>query len=279
MMKIAINLFLWTSFVSEEYFYIFENLKAVGYDGVEVPIFSGDEGHYKKLAKAIKNAGLACTAGSACLPDANIISLDASIRQKGIDWLKHVSDLASIIDADVLCGPLSCPPGIFSGHFPTSQEKTLAADGLREIGEHAQSLNLKVSVEYLNHFESYLHNTMADTVALVRQVEHPNVGIHLDTHHAHLEEASMTDAIHKGAGYINHVQVSESNRGPLGNGMINFEEVIKGLKGIGYDDWISLEAFNYKDPDIRKALFLWRELFKTPEEVYMGGIKYIKQFL
>ena len=41
-MKIGFNMLLWTPFVTEEHFPLFGKLKAAGYDGVEIPLFSGN---------------------------------------------------------------------------------------------------------------------------------------------------------------------------------------------------------------------------------------------
>lgn len=46
-MKIGFNMLLWTPFVTEAHFHLFEKLKAVGYDGVELEIFEGHPAHYR----------------------------------------------------------------------------------------------------------------------------------------------------------------------------------------------------------------------------------------
>ncbi len=40
-MKIGFNVLLWTPYVTEEHFGLFEKLKVTGYDGVEIPLFGG----------------------------------------------------------------------------------------------------------------------------------------------------------------------------------------------------------------------------------------------
>ena len=41
-MKFGMNLLLWSGNIGEEHYPILENLKAMGYDGVEVPLFEYD---------------------------------------------------------------------------------------------------------------------------------------------------------------------------------------------------------------------------------------------
>ena len=48
-MKLGFNLLLWTTHVVDEHVPLFDRLKAVGYDGVEIPLFEGEVSHYERL--------------------------------------------------------------------------------------------------------------------------------------------------------------------------------------------------------------------------------------
>ena len=91
-MKIGFNLLLWTGHVTEENFAVIEKLKAVGYDGVEIPIFDvSSPDHFKHIVQVLKDNGLEATAVTV-LPDEahNAISADAANRQGAIDHLQGV---------------------------------------------------------------------------------------------------------------------------------------------------------------------------------------------
>ena len=45
-MKIGFCMLLWTTHVTEKHRPILEDLKATGYDGVEIPVFEGTPDHY-----------------------------------------------------------------------------------------------------------------------------------------------------------------------------------------------------------------------------------------
>ena len=60
-MKLGFNLLLWTTHVVDEHLPILDRLKATGYDGVEVPLFEGEVGHYAGLGRTLKEAGLGAT--------------------------------------------------------------------------------------------------------------------------------------------------------------------------------------------------------------------------
>ena len=62
-MKLGFNLLLWTTHVVDEHVPLFDRLKAVGYDGVEIPLFEGEVRHYSRLSRNLKDAGLAASRG------------------------------------------------------------------------------------------------------------------------------------------------------------------------------------------------------------------------
>lgn len=278
-MKIGINMFLWTDFVDEVHFKYFEDLKKAGYDGVEIPLFCGDEKHYTKIGRELKNLGLECTATSSCLPEKDLISADFKTRAAGVNHLLWAVDMLQAMGGKMLGGPLHSCPGVFTGDFPTHKEINYAVEGLRTAGEYAAKSGISLGVEYLNRFECYLVNSVRQTKQLVEQVGLENVGIHYDTHHAHYEEYSVKDAIHSGKGMINHIQLSESNRGIPGKGQVNWNETFSAIQNINYDGWLTVEAFNREHPLLRKNLFLWRELYSSNEQVYKAGISLVEKYM
>ena len=280
-MKIGFNLLLWTGHVTENDFHFFSKLKAVGYDGVEIPIFDvSDAAHFKKTGQAIKDAGLECTAVTV-LPDEahNAISPDAKNRQGAIDHLKAVLECAHNAGVQTLCGPYYQVLGQFTGRFPTDTELDHAAEVHRAIAPVAQAAGVKNAIEALNRFESHLLNTMEQASSYVKRVDHPNFGTMYDTFHANIEEKSPLDAIETvfASGKLNHVHISENDRGTPGRGHINITEQIQKLKSLGYDGWLTIEAFGGSLPDLAAATRVWRDFFSSPEEVYTEGYALIKK--
>src|SRR5690348_741181 len=102
-MKIGMNLLLWTGHVTEAQFPLLEKLKRAGFDGVEVPIFEGDEAHYKKIGQELRRQGMTCTTITVCPPDVNPISKNADQRRGGLDRLKWVLDMSAAAGSDLLC--------------------------------------------------------------------------------------------------------------------------------------------------------------------------------
>jgi D-psicose/D-tagatose/L-ribulose 3-epimerase len=282
-MKIGFNLLLWTGHVTEDLFPLLAKLKAVGYDGVEIPIFdSSDPSHFKKIGQALKDNGLECTAVTV-LPDEahNAISPDAKNRQGAIDHLKSVIECAHQAGVQTLCGPYYQVLGQFTGRFPTDTELDHAAEVHRAISPIAQSAGVKCAIEALNRFECHLLNTMEQAANYVRRVDHPNFGTMYDTFHSNIEEKKPIDCIETvySTGKLNHIHISENDRGTPGRGHAPCREAIRKAKSLGYDGWLTIEAFGGALPDLAAATRVWRDFFSSPEEVYTEGYALIKSTL
>jgi D-psicose/D-tagatose/L-ribulose 3-epimerase len=221
--------------------------------------------------------GLACTTVTVVGPDANPISPDAAVREAGLNRIKWAVDMTAALGGEMLCGPYHSPLAVFTGQGPTADEKQRAADVLRRAAEYAQTVRVKLSIEYLNRFECYFLTTAADAKALVKQVDHPNFRTMYDTFHANIEEKDVAKTIADLAGSFAHVHISESDRGTPGTGQVHWEETFKALKKVKYDGWMVIEAFGRALPALAAATKVWRDLFPNPEEVYTRGLKFMKK--
>jgi len=277
-MKTGFDMLLWTTHVTEEHFPMMEKIKQVGYDGVEIPVFGGDVAHFEKLGKVIKDNGLAC-ASVTVIPDEqhSPISPDEKNRKGAIEHLKWAIDCSAAMDSEVLCGPLYQPLGVFTGAGPTEEEKQRAAEVHREVADFAKKANLVLALEYLNRFEAYFLNTMADAVEYVKRVNHPSVGVHYDTFHANIEEKDPVGCISPNIKYIKHVHISENDRGTPGKGHIDWPGTFRALRSSGYDNWMVIEAFGRALPDLAAATRVWRDFFPDRDGVYTEGLNFMKQ--
>ena len=114
-MKFGMNLLLWTTDCTEEHYPIFETLKEIGYDGVELPIFEMELDNFKKVGKKLDSLKLERTAVTVCTEAENPISADAGIREAGLNRLKKAIDMCAAVGATKLCGPIHSAIGVFSG--------------------------------------------------------------------------------------------------------------------------------------------------------------------
>jgi D-psicose/D-tagatose/L-ribulose 3-epimerase len=273
-MKAGLCLLLWTTHVTERQLGLLPRIRAAGYDGVEVPVFEGEPGHYAWLGARIRDEGLAATAVGVVPSGRSPIARDAAGRQAGADHLRWLADCAQALGAEVLCGPFHQPLGQFSGRGPDADELAWLAEAHRAMADHAPGLTL--AVEPLNRFECYVLNTAAQAAAHVAAVNRPNFGYLYDTFHANIEERDPVGAIRDTAGAIAHVHISENDRGTPGRGHIDHGAAIRALRAAGYDGWLTVEAFGQALPDLAAATRVWRPLFGSEDEVLEAGVRVIR---
>lgn len=277
-MKIGFNMLLWSANVTPDHAPILKTLKDVGYDGVELFLGSPELADYQKLAPILKDLGLESTTVTCPPPEANPVSPDQAARQKGLDHMKWGIDATVALGGDMLCGPFHSAYAVFTNKAPTEDEFNWSADVMRDAAEYAQQAGVQLATEPLNRFECYLLNTSARARAFVDRVDMPNFGYLYDTHHAHIEEKDIAAAITTGGSAIKHVHISENDRGAPGSGLVDFDTNFAALKKIGYDGWMTIEAFSQDDPEFAGMIHVYRD-YDPQEDIYAGGYAFIKKML
>lgn len=277
-MKIGMNMLLWTAHVREEHYGLFDQLKAIGYDGAEISIGMGTIAEHQQLSRLLQNVGLQTSCVCAADPEHNPASPDPAIRAAAVDWLKERLEIAHALGADVLCGPNHSAFAYFTREAPTEDEYRWSAEVLHAVGDVAKSAGVIIALETLNRFECYLCNTVEQTKKLVDLADHPNVQAMFDTHHANIEEKSITDAIETIRPMLAHVHISENDRGTPGKGNIAWDDVFAALAASGYDGWLTIESFSRRDVQFANAINVWRE-YSPVDEVTEQGFQFIRSMV
>jgi len=277
-MKTGMNLLLWTTEVTEEHDRLLDQIKEMGFDSVEVPIFNiADLAPYERLGKRLKSLGLGATAVTVMSPDANPISPDPAVRDAAVAYLDKVLACGEAFGCEILCGPIHSAIGQFSGQGPTDDEFKAGVETMRRAAEKAQGHGIRLAVEYLNRFEIYFLTTAAQTSRFVREVNHPYLKMMYDSFHAHIEEKNQAQAILSCKDETIHVHVSENDRGIPGTGQVHWDSFFSGLKQSGYDGYITIEAFGRALPALAAATRVWRDLFPDALGLCREGLGFMKQ--
>jgi D-psicose/D-tagatose/L-ribulose 3-epimerase len=274
--KYGINLYLWADGMHEGLLPVLESLKRMGYDGVEVPIFDLDTSRWRSWAERLDDLGLERTANTVIAPEHNPVSGDPSVRQAAYVHMQRVVDACAAVGSTILCGPHQVALGVFTGRGATDDEWNRSVDHLRRVAEYAQPAGVVLAEEVVNRFEIYHLNVLDQAVRFVDEVDHPNCRIHLDTFHAHIEEKDPAAAIRRAGKRIAHVHVSENDRGVPGTGSVAWDATFDALGDVGYDGWLTVEAFGNFLPNLAAATKIWRPLFESEEQLASDGLAFIK---
>jgi len=277
-MQVGINLLCLAGFIDERHLDQIGRLKELGYDGVEVPVLSGEPGHYAWLGRQIEAMGLRrCATAIVPDPNASPISSDHDVRRRGLAHLDWALNCARELGAESLGGPIHAPIGHFTGQGATESELDYAAEAHRALADRAQQHGMYLSLEQLNRFETYFLNTMAQAKSYLARVAHPACRVMYDTFHANIEEQSQVRAIETIAGHIGVLHVSENDRGIPGRGHIDFPSIFRAVRKTGFDGWVTLEAFGQGLPEIAAATRIWRPLFPDFDTLFSESIGFIRK--
>ena len=154
--KIGMNLLLWGTEIDESLFPVLEEIKNIGFDGVEIPIFNTNPDYWIGWRKKIDELELSAIAVTINGPEHNQISSDSSMRKKTLDRNKMALECAAVLGSKLMTGPFHSALGVFSGTKVSADEKKWAAENLYSLSEYASTLGIILGLEYLNRFESYL---------------------------------------------------------------------------------------------------------------------------
>ncbi len=276
-MKYGLNLLLWTDHMHDGMLPIVEKIKALGYHGIEMPIFAPDESLHRQWGKRLDDLGLERTAVTIRDADGNPISPSASVRAAAVDAMKKTLDCCHAAGVKILCGPTHSAIGQFSGNGPTEDEFKWGVDTMRQVAAHAAQAGVTIATEYLNRFKNYFLTSVEQTVRFVQAVDHPHVRMMYDTFHANIEEKNLAAAIHAAAPWTVLVHISENDRSIPGTGHVHWDESFDALKAAGYDGWMVVEAFGLALPGIAAATKIWRKMFPSEDQLATDSLAFMKK--
>ncbi len=276
-MKFGVNTFIWTAAFSRADLPILPEIKANGFDGVEVPLFRPAEFQAADIRRGVEANGLECTVCSVLVDGLNLIGDEASVRRKTRNHLRDCIAAVAEVGSKLFVGPFYSPVGYLPGRRRTADEWKWAVEGLQSLGDTLAAHQVTLAVEPLNRFETYFLNTAADAAALCDEVNHPNVGILFDTFHANIEEKDIAAGYRTVARHLKHVHTCENDRGTPGSGHVEWDAVFAALREIGYDGWLTIESFGFALGEISSAAAIWRDIERTPESIAYEGVRFLKK--
>ena len=275
-MKFGVNTLLWTAGFDSTHLSLLPPIKNAGFDGVEIARFDFKGFPAAEIRREADALGLEIIFCSALTADASIVTEDAAIRSRSLEFLKDGIRVAAELGAHVFIGPYLSAVGLLPGRRRTDDEWKRGIEGLQSLGDTLASHDVTLAVEPLNRFETYSLNTAEDAAALCEAVRHPNIGILYDTFHAHIEEKHTGDAIRRVGPWLKHVHTCENDRGVPGSGQVHWDAVFPALRDVGYDGWLVIESFGQNVPEIAAAACIWRDLAPSPEAIMLGGLQFLK---
>jgi D-psicose/D-tagatose/L-ribulose 3-epimerase len=193
------------------------------------------------------------------------------------DFLRRALDQVAGIGSDFLGGVLYGHLGYLTGAPPTESERATCAQALHEVACYASERGITLGLEPVNRYETYLYNTIADTLDLINAIGASNVTIHADTYHMNIEEPGFAGPVEAARGRLGCIHCSESDRGAPGQGNVHWDDVFRGLATIEYQGPLVLEAFAAINPDLAGATCMWRTPTNTSDQLAREGVEFLRE--
>jgi sugar phosphate isomerase/epimerase len=174
----------------------------------------------------------------------DLAGTDEEARQRGIEYAKRSIDLTVRLGARYFEICASQPP-IPQVPFPVTAIPTLRknfAAACREICDYAARNDIVILFEPLNQYEAYpgVLTTVREAVQMVEEIGYSNLGVQPDVFHMNISEASPLDALRAAGSHIKVIHMNETNHSWLGSGHGDHRGVIRTLKAMNFDGYISI---------------------------------------
>jgi len=166
-----------------------------------------------------------------------LASPDASLRAKGIDYMKRCTDFVRELGGKEMLVWWGC--GVLEFAIPREQSWMYAVNSMREFCEWCEPEGMIVELELEPHNFSFLNST-ATMVKMVEDVNTSNIYSNVDIGHMSINREGPI-AIEKFGRRILHAHISETDsfehtNSIIGSGNVNYRSYINKLFELGIEE-------------------------------------------
>ncbi|MCL5075697.1 MAG: sugar phosphate isomerase/epimerase [Chloroflexi bacterium] len=221
----------------------------LGYDGLELSLCRSTDIDIAQLSALLRDYNLRVSAigtGRAYLEDGlSFVDPEQSVREKAVGRMKEQIKLASCLGAQVLLGLIR--GRLREDASLRKRQRGWARRGIQECASFAADLGVTLALEPINRYETNFINTVAESLAFLKEIDRKGIALLMDTFHMNIEEVSFREAILTAGERISYVHFADSNRWAPGCGHLDFTEVARALSEIGYSGFVSAEILPKPD--------------------------------
>jgi sugar phosphate isomerase/epimerase len=233
-----------------------EKIRAAGFSMIEICSFPAhldyhDVDAVKRAGQLIDQLGLEAYSFHAPFAEhIDITSPDAQFRDSSTQEILQAAEAAAAVGAQFLV----IHPGPEKGGFPEDQRwrrMESAAAVLNQVSERCRDLRIGLVLE--NMLPHLFFGHTRDMLWILGSLETVDIGICLDTGHAHLS-GDLATVVHKLSGHLRMVHASD-NRGkfddhlPPGEGRIAWDRFMDQLAQLRFDGSFILEIAGDSDTE------------------------------
>jgi D-psicose/D-tagatose/L-ribulose 3-epimerase len=275
-LKYAVHAYAWTASWSNKTLDLIDHAKSQGFDLIEIPLMEIDLVDAEAIRRRAETANIGLLTSTACAMDTDPTGEDAATRKRGTEYLLACVRKTAAMGATCFSGVTYSAIGRRLGCMPGSVYWKRAASALKKAARLGQKLGVTVGIEPINRYETFLVNTCEQALQLRKMIDEPNVAVHLDAYHMNIEETDFYGPTCKAARHLCHYHLSESHRGTVGTGTVDWDAIYKALGHMDYRGSVGLESFIEPSPAMAAATCIWRRLAPSADKSLRDGLAYLK---
>jgi D-psicose/D-tagatose/L-ribulose 3-epimerase len=278
MRRLGIHSFVWTGGQTQDGLEMaLEKSAACGYRTIEFAYLRPEKFDLDRLARLAQSLDVEIGVTMGLPREADISSQDEAVVRRGEELLANAVKAVRDIGGNKLGGIL------YSAHtkynsLPTERGWKNSVAAIAKTAEVAKSAGVDLVLEVVNRFETNLLNTTAQGLRFIDETGSDHVLLHLDTFHMNIEEANPAAAIRLAGDKLGYFHIGESNRGYLGDGVINFDLIFDALLDINYQRDIVFESFSSAvvDEGLSLACAIWRDTWTDNQPLAVHAKQFIE---
>lgn len=199
--------------------------------------------------------------------------------EQAVSIIKSALDKVAEMNGDFLGGVLHSAIGTFTGNPCTKDEKKVIQQVFTEVAAYAKVHNINLGIEPINRYESYVFTAADEVLNMIENIGTTNIGLHLDTFHMNIEESNFYDPIIRAGNNLNHLHITESDRGMTGEGNVRWDDLFKALAQINYQGPLVLENFSSEITELIGPTSLWRPSKYNSEDLAKGSLAFMQEMV
>ncbi len=230
--------------------------------GVDLVVDEDFLANSKKILPLVKKSGLSVVSLNVDLfsrPDwkqGSFSSVSAAVRKKAKEFSLRVMDTA----AEFGCGLVVIWPGqdgydyLFQADYIS--ERKMFADGIRHLCRHNPEITIGLEYKLKEPRNRCYLSSAAVSILTVNEINEPNCGVVLDYGHALFAQENPAESVallHTYGNRLRHIHINDNYRywdddmivGSVHT--LEFLEFIYWLRRTGYDGWITMDQFPYRE--------------------------------
>ncbi len=165
-----------------------------------------------------------------------------AIRKDSVEYMKDCIDNAVVMGAKHM---LVVPNHSLHGQSTAEARKAFVAS-LGKVCEHAERKKMKLGIEIVYPQLSDYMSASEDALRVIREIGSPYLGVVIDSGHLNLSRENPEKALNNLGDLLLQVHVNDNDgkqqqNAIPGEGVFDFDGLMKSLRKFGYDGYLTLE--------------------------------------